>query len=112
MRVKTLTGISFGIALAVSSLLLVVPSYTTQWGHATMLEVNGPNVLIPLAVPILIAAAPVVFPKRSLRAVAAIALGAFCLIGGFSIGLFYIPSAVIMAGAAASRPLSGSAGPA
>jgi hypothetical protein len=112
MRVKTLTRISFGIALAVSSLLLVVPSYTTEWGSATMLDVNGLSVLIPLAVPVLIALTPVVFPKRSLRALAAIALGGFCLIGGFSIGLFYIPSAVIMAVAASSRPLPGSAGPA
>ena len=79
MRVETLTGISFGIALFVSSLLLVVPSYTTQMtiiseypsrhrveqeGHATILEVDGPYALIPLAVPVLIAATPVVFPKR------------------------------------------------
>jgi len=66
--------------------------------------VNGARVLIALAIPVLIALQPMLFPKRSVRLVAALALGAFALIGGFSIGFFYVPSAAIMLAAGLAEP--------
>lgn len=109
---KILTWMSFGMAAAVSCLLLIVPTYTTssttiaehpvnrslvEQGHTTMLLVNGPSVLLALAIPVLIALTPLVFPTRAMHLTAAIAIAVFCLLGGFSIGLFYIPSAVLIA---------------
>jgi hypothetical protein len=99
---KILAAISFGLAVAVSGLLLVLPSYSV-WSsespsvrHATLLQVNGPRVLIALAIPVLIALVPVVLPKFWVRIAAALVLATFAILGGFSIGLFYAPSAVTM----------------
>jgi hypothetical protein len=92
---KFLAAISFGLALAVSTLLLVLPSYS-GWSsesplvqqHATLLQVNGPRALIALV--------PVLLPKWWLRLVAGLVLDAFVAVGDFSIGLLYAPSAAIM----------------
>jgi hypothetical protein len=105
---KTLTVVSVLLALTASFLLLVLPTYATTSagveGRATLLQVNGPGVLIPLAAPVLIALLPLVFPKRAVHIGAAMVLGLFALVGGFSIGLFYIPSVVVMALAAFRLP--------
>jgi hypothetical protein len=106
---KTATLISFLLALAASILFLVIPTYngetrsTDAQGHttvtrtqATLLEVNGRWTLLSLGVPVLIALIPVLIPKRGVRIGAAILLGVFAIIGGFSIGLFYVPSALTM----------------
>jgi hypothetical protein len=66
---KILAAISFGLAVAVSGLFLVLPTYSTgsaeshSVGHATLLQVNGPGTLITLAIPVLIALVPVLLPN-------------------------------------------------
>ena len=100
---KILAAISFGLAVAVSGLLLVLPTYS-GWSsespfvqqHATLLQVNGPRALIALAIPVLIALVPVLLPKWWVRIVAGLLLAVFVVIAGFSIGLFYFPSAFMM----------------
>ena len=100
---KILTAISLGLAVAVSGLLLVLPTYS-GWSsespfvqqHATLLQVNGPRALIALAIPVLIALVPVLVPKWWMRLVVGLVLAAFVGVAGFSIGLFYAPSAAIM----------------
>jgi hypothetical protein len=99
---KILSGISFGLTLAVSCLLLVMPVYSS-WSsespsvrHSTLLDVNGPRILIALAIPVLIAMVPVLFPKFWVRLVAGLALAALAVVAGFTVGLFYFPSAVLM----------------
>jgi hypothetical protein len=59
-------------------------------------------VLIPLLLPVMVAAVAVVFPRRLTRVVAAGLLGGFVIVAGFTIGLFYLPAAIAMA-AASSR---------
>lgn len=108
---KILAAISFGLAVTVSGLLLVWPTYS-GWSsesplveqHATLLQVNGPTALIALAIPVLLALVPVLLPKWWLRLVAGLVLAAFVVVAGFSIGLFYAPSAfmMIMAGLVSS----------
>ena len=99
---KLLTAISFGLTLLVSCLLLVVPVYTITSSespsvrHATLLSVNGPRAVLGLAVPVLIALVPILIPKFSARIIAGLILIAFAVISGFSIGLFYFPSAIMM----------------
>ena len=99
---KILAAISFGLAVAVSGLFLVLPIYYA-WsselpsvGHATLLQINGPGALIALAIPVLVALVPVILPKWWVRIAAGVVLAAFVGVGGFSIGLFYAPSAAIM----------------
>ena len=91
MRVLTVT--SFSLACACSAALLVIPWYASG---ETVLEVSGLIVLIPLAIPVLAALLPILFPRRAVRIGATAVLAGFALLGGFSIGLSYAPSAVLL----------------
>ncbi len=122
---------SFTTALVVSVALLFVPVYagTTQTKtlpsrggvvgnsarfHRTLLQVNGERALLPLAVPVVVAMLPLLFWRSRWRAVveagAATLLVAFTVIAGFSIGLFYLPSAgAMLVAALLARPPQASA---
>jgi hypothetical protein len=76
----------------ISLLLLMLPVYS---GGRTLLEVNGPRIWGILAIPMVIAMAPLIFPR--LKISAAVAMFAFALVAGFSIGLFYLPAAILLA---------------
>jgi hypothetical protein len=84
--------ISLVVTAIISLLLLIIPVYNNG---RTLLKVNGPRVFGILAIPIVIAIVPLIFPK--LRVTAAVVMFVFVLIGGFSIGLFYGPSVVLLA---------------
>ena len=83
--------IGLAITAVVSLLLLTVPVYSSG---QTLVKVNGPHVFGILAIPIVIALGPLVFPR--LKIPAAIAMSLFALISGFSIGLFYLPGAMVL----------------
>lgn len=71
---------------------------------ASLIDVNGPRVLTVLALPVGIAGVGVLLAHFGLRKalwLTAVLLLLFCLIGAFSIGLFYLPSAVALLVAAA-----------
>jgi hypothetical protein len=118
---RFLAWLALGSALLASTFYLVVPTYTSVTfsevssgvppgvptsveTHQTLLQVNGPSVLLPLAVPVLMAAVPLVFAARrwsgAITAAMAMLLSAFVLITGFSIGIAYFPSAMLLLGAA------------
>ena len=106
------------LALAASAFLLLTPFYTgthttTSSGagqptaarvvesrSATLLEVNGPAVLIPLTIPIALPALALAATRSRFRrlayAIAALLLLVFCLLSGFSIGMYYVPAALAM----------------
>lgn len=115
----------FGAALFASGSLIVLPSYTTvrvsetsapsdapppveEVTRQTLLEVNGPGVLLPLAVPVGLAGAPLAFPRsrwrRVIQAAAATLVATFVVVTGFSIGLAYLPSAILLFAAALMGP--------
>ena len=82
----------------------------TETAQHTLLASEGAGVLVPLAVPVLIAAAGVVAPRsRRIRGVR-LALGgvllAACVVAGFSIGLPYLPAAVALLVAGATLPVA------
>lgn len=112
---------SLVLAVANSVLLVVVPVY--EGGcvgvadypadtmrcpggvtHTTLVEENGTGVLWVLAVPLVLALVGTLLRARRARASVAIALGAFSLLTGFSIGAAYIPATVAMALAARFTP--------
>lgn len=115
-------------ALAASGFLLVAPVYRgvrriATLGpaepveerelveQATLLAANGPWVLALLAAPVVLAAVPLLLrgrvgQRRSARVSAALLL-TFVLLTGFSVGLLYAPSALLMVLAAV---LNGRAG--
>jgi hypothetical protein len=84
--------ISLVVTTLVSLFLLILPIYSSG---GTLAKVNGPRVFGILAIPIVIALAPLVFPR--LKISAAIAMFVFVLIAGFSIGFFYLPGAILLA---------------
>jgi hypothetical protein len=105
------------LAGSASLLLLWLPVYGTATGSvspgpdgtqvstgtassATLLEVNGPGIGVVLLVPLLLTGGPLVVPGRRGSAVAtglsALALTALVILTGFSIGLFYLPSALAL----------------
>ena len=95
-----LTAASFGLAVAAALFLLVWPVYTGSVGgrpaRATLLEINGPSVLIPVMFPVFLTLAPLLIRKQLVRIIATVLIGAFVVIAGFSIGILYLPAAVFM----------------
>ena len=99
--VKTrLTAVSFGLAIAAAIFLLVWPVYSgfngDQPPHASLLQVNGPSAIIPVLFPVLTTLMPLLLRKQWVRIIATVLIGGFALIGGFSIGFFYLPAGIVM----------------
>lgn len=111
--------LSFLLAVLASVVSLVAPAYTgmtvreipvnrgsstpPQTGtpvhpvqHATLAEVNGPATYFVLATPVAVAGLPLLFRSRAVRILSAVLITGWVVIGAASIGLFYIPSAVMM----------------
>ena len=59
-------------------------------------SLNWPVILIPAAVVPL----PLVVPRRGARLAAAVVMGGWCALTGFSIGLYFVPCLLLMIGAA------------
>ncbi len=108
---KRLTAISFGLALAAAIFLLVWPVYTgfdgTRETHATLLEINGWGAIAAVGFPVVLALLPLIFPRQAIRIIAAVIMGGFSIIAGFTIGLFYLPSALVMLLAACAPDSAG-----
>ena len=72
---------------------------TSSSDRATLIEENGPWVAFLLCVPIVLAALGLWVALRGHRTLAwtfaGVLLG-FCVLGGFSIGLFYLPAALAL----------------
>lgn len=81
-----------------SQTVVTTVSQTTLW------QQNGPGVLLILGAPVLVALAPFMVRRVTRRLLwrlsPAILLTAFCVLTGFSIGLFYVPAAVALWAAA------------
>lgn len=94
-----LAGVSFGLALAAAIFSIVWPIYSGFNGdkptHATLLQVNGPYSLILVIFPVLTTLVALLVRKQGVRIAATVLVGAFALIGGFTIGLFYLPAAIM-----------------
>ncbi len=69
-------------------------------------SVDGSWVLVVVSVPVVIALVPVLWRRRWVRIGSAALLWACCVVGLLSVGVFFVPSAVLMTIAAASRDLT------
>ncbi|MFI6496643.1 hypothetical protein [Nonomuraea typhae] len=109
MRVEARWVIASAIlALAASIIAFVAPMYTTAGSGGTtsrtgLGSVGGWQSIAMLLLPVIIALAPLAFRGGRIRIpaiVAAALLGAWCVLGMASIGVFYVPSLVLMVVAA------------
>jgi hypothetical protein len=97
------------IAAVLAALVEVfAPLYSTcgsgaGCGSATSLSVNGTWILVVVSVPVVLALVPTVLRSRSARTVSAVLLWACCVVGLASVGMFFIPAAVLMTIAASQR---------
>ena len=77
-------------------LALAASAFWLTYHSGELLRVNGPWVLVVLAFPVVVSAAPVVFAGRAPRGVAAAVLCAFALIASMSVGTMYLHAALAM----------------
>jgi hypothetical protein len=103
---------AFVAALTGALLAAFAPTYTdctfdvagtVRCGSATGFSVNGWWILFVASVPVAISLVPVLRPVRRTTIVAAVLLWACCVVAFFSIGLFFVPAAILMTVAAAMR---------
>lgn len=124
----TVAAFVWSLGLLVAAVLVPVYSQTeaSQSGPtlttATLVEVNGPRVLIPVALPVVLCAVAAIALRRKCmrggRRSSAIAWGAtgllaaFALLAILSIGVFVVPVVLLLAWAAALTPSGGNVAPA
>lgn len=109
-RAFVLTVLAFVWSVGLFVAALTVPEY----GSATLVDENGSRVLVVMAVPAVISLAVWLAlwlkctrggPVSGIVAWTCVSLlGVFCVIGLASIGLFVIPVAALLAGAASETP--------
>lgn len=108
---------SLALAVIAAAYLLVVPTYAAESttimlgpagpgapvstrSESTLLEAEGWSALVPVLIPVILSAAPLLLNgtryAAPARLLAAVLLLGFVVIAGFSIGLFYLPNAVAM----------------
>jgi hypothetical protein len=92
------------LAVTAAIFLLVVPVYWGPNGSRTLIEENGQRGIALVMFPVLTAHLPVIFRKRVVRVIATVLIGSFVMIGSFTIGLFYLPAAIVMFLASCSEP--------
>ena len=118
---SVLTAIAALWATGVALYLLFAPTYETSVstygpnstasrneirGYATLLDVNGPEILFVLSIPILLALSPLAFPSIDARHCWALERScfAFCILGALSVGTLYLPTALVLLLAGATAP--------
>ena|SRR5579862_9846655 len=105
----------FGVQRAVGTLAVVAAIIPGVWllTSGSLRVQEGLWVLLDLSFPICVAL-PAVLPHSPIRSVCtvvgALLLAVFCFLGGFSIGLFYVPAAVVLFFAGMTGRLSEVAG--
>jgi hypothetical protein len=75
---------------------------TRSYG-VSMFQTNGAWVLGVVSVPVLVALIPVLIRHRGARILSAVLLWIGCVVGMWSIGIFFVPAAIAMTVAAARR---------
>jgi len=75
---------------------MTTPSGGVVCGHQTGFAVNGAWILIVVSVPVLVAFVPVLVRRRPARAVSAVLLWIGCVVGMWSVGMFFVPAAILM----------------
>ncbi len=109
MKAKRLTLAAFLVAAVGALIAAFAPTgtlsestgssngtFTTHSSSVSMFQVNGAWVLVVVAVPVLVALVPVLVHHRAARIVSAVLLWIGCVLGMLSVGMFFVPAAILM----------------
>ena len=77
--------------------------FSTRSDSERMFQVNGAWVLVVVAVPGLVALVPVLVRRKRVRIASAALLWFGCVLGMLSVGMFFVPAAILMTIAASRR---------
>ena len=77
--------------------------FSTRSYSESMFQVNGAWVLVVVAVPVLVALVPVLVRRKRVRIASAALLWFGCVLGMLSVGMFFVPAAILMTIAASRR---------
>jgi hypothetical protein len=102
-----LAGLAFAVLPSGTSSSTTTTSSGTVIETTTdesLLEREGAGILIVLAIPALLALTAVVVKRRSVRLGVGFVFLAACLLGAMSVGLFFLPGAVLVLYAASTSP--------
>ena len=78
-------------------------AFSTRSYSESMFQVNGAWVLVVVSVPVLVALIPVLVRHHRARVVSAVLLWFGCIVGMWSVGMFFVPAAILMTIAASRR---------
>lgn len=77
---------------------------TVTWSlSVSIFQTDGAWVLVVVSVPVLLTLLPLIVHRRGARVITAVLLWVCCVIGLFSVGMFFVPAAIAMTVAAARR---------
>jgi hypothetical protein len=76
----------------------------TRSYNVSVFQTDGAWVLAVVSVPVLVALVPVLVHHRAARIVSAVLLWIGCVVGIFSVGMFFLPAAIVMTVAARREP--------
>ena len=124
VRARTIALVSFVAALIAGFVVAFLPSGTScsvgvsvggtaveTCRRTTLIADEGPRILLIVAIPIAVALVAALVPARAVRVVAALLLWIGCALAILSIGIFFVPAAIVMTMAAVIRdPLPSHAG--
>jgi hypothetical protein len=100
--------LAFAAAVAGALIVLFAPLYTscgsvTACHGDSALTVNGRWILVVVSVPVALALVPVLIQYSVARAIAAAMLWIGCVVALLSVGIFFVPAAILMTIAATRR---------
>ena len=112
MRGTGFAKAAFVAALTGALLAAFAPTYTSctdeltgtvRCGSATGFDVNGWWILFVASIPVVISLVPVIRTTKRAAVVSAVLLWVCCVVAFASIGLFYVPAAILLTVAALRR---------
>src|SRR4249919_140082 len=71
-------------------------AFSTRSYGVSMFQENGAWVLVVVAVPVLAALVPVLVRRKRVRIASAVVLWFGCVLGMLSVGMFFVPAAILM----------------
>ncbi len=114
MDAKRFTWVAFFLAVSgaliaafaptgqvMESLLSPGGEVVTRSYNVSLFQTEGAWILVVVSVPVLVASIPVLVRRRAARIVSAVLLWIGCIVGMWSVGMFFVPAAIVMTAAAA-----------